>query len=226
MYYAVRPKRETPTPFAEIRAFQFFRKRPARRMLEAVRVGLERAVDDMEKTMEGLQTGIELGVTGVWQEQDMEIVAPTRITLVPPTERRKVMIEGLEVEEVDADEMRPQNYEGIFISERLTRRRALEYRYFTRNTEADVTEEDYFLSLEFDRIYRYFAKFDEEGNIVKDYDEGEIKQRLEPARKTRELVEALAERIRVIVTTLREADIARDIERLRNLQDLLRRLRR
>jgi hypothetical protein len=205
-------------PFAEIRAFIYLQRKPQARTMAAIQERLYIAIDQAEKAIEGLNAGIERGSTrGL--EFNEEVKKPTKITTIPPTNQRKVTIDGLEVEQVDPDEM-PQMYDGMFISKKFSQSRGADWRYFSRQTQNRIMRTQSVLPLVFNKVYRYFARFNEEGKIDWEYDESQL-ERLE---KTKDL-----ETIRVsligAIRSLDTGDIQRDINILRELNERLVKLR-
>jgi hypothetical protein len=218
VYLAAQIKRDTPTPFAEIRAFIYLQRKPQARTMARVQERLYIAIDQAEKTIEGLNAGIEQGATRGLDFND-EVKNPTKITTIPATAQRKVTIDGLEVEQVDPDEM-PQMYDGMFISKKFSDARGVDWRYFSRDAQNEVMRTRKILPLEFNKVYRYFARFNEEGKIDWEYDESQL-ERLEKTKDLETIKVSLIGAIRSLDT----GDIQRDINILRELNERLVKLR-
>lgn len=223
MYFSTLKMGETPTPFAEIRTFMFLKRKPSVMRTKELRIHLLTAINQTENLLEGLQAGIEQGKTG-GKDNSAEMKLPTRIRLIPPTTQRRVMIEGLEVERTDILDM-PQGYEGIFQSRKFTQARGVEWRYFSKRAEREVSGRRVVLPLNFNKIYRYFARFNEEGKINWEYDEAQIRMRLEPAKEMVDQREMVRTRLIKLITQVKTADIMRDIGILQELTRKLEELR-
>lgn len=217
MYYAAEPRTsQTPTPFCELRAFMFLRDMPSIGMRVTLRNQLSKEIDNLEDIIESIKEQKEAGTIAEYfdprRPADKEIRRPTEILVGPPVEM-KVMIEGMEVEEVDQDE--------IFVS-------TLGDRYFSERTQEIVllTKEGT-LPLELNKPYRYFALFHEAGYIRYEYDEAEIKHRLEPIKKVRDEEDIIRTRLLGFMMDLyREVDLIGSTRRLQELSERMRRLRR
>jgi len=95
MYYAVRPSRDTPEPFCEIRAFIFTDKKPTEEELEKYKEQLD---DVIRRTLMAFPSiGIAESYLSVYHRDEMEI---DTIRVKPSME-----IRGFEVEMVDLDEV-------------------------------------------------------------------------------------------------------------------------
>lgn len=217
MYYASEPRTsQTPTPFCELRAFMFLRDMPSIGMRATLRNQLSREIDKLEDIIESIKEQKEAGTIAEYfdpaRPADREIRRPTEILLGPPREM-KVMIEGMEVEEVDVDE--------VFVS-------SLGDRYFSENTQGIVLfSREGTLPLELNKPYRYFALFHEGGYIRYEYDEAEIKHRLEPIKKVRDEEEIIRTRLLGFMQDLyREVDLIGSTKRLNELAERMRRLRK
>lgn len=224
MYFSQIRGGETPTPFAEIRTFMFLKRKPTLARRKQLRIQLLAAINQTENLLEGLQAGIEQGKTG-GKDFTIELRTPTRISVIPPTPQRRVIIDGLEVERTDTLEM-PQGYDGIFKSNKLSRTRGVEWRYFGKRAERDVAGRKMVLPLKFNRIYRYFARFNEEGKIDWEYDEAQIRKRLEPVKELVDERERVRARLINLITQVKTQDIMKDIGILQELTRKLEELRR
>lgn len=217
MYYASEPRtNQTPTPFCELRAFMFLRDMPSIPLKITLRRQLSKEIDNLEDIIESIKEQKEAGTIAEYfdprRPADREIRRPTEIALMPPV-TLKVMIEGLEVEEIDQDE--------IFVSR-------LGDRYFSELTQEKVLfAKEGTLPLRLNTPYRYFALFSEGGYIRYEYDEAEIKHRLEPIKKVRDEEDRIRERLLGFMLDLyREVDLIGSTRRMRDLADRMRRLRK
>lgn len=210
--------RGTPTPFAEIRAFIYLRSKPQLRTKAVMQARLVREVDATEQIIEGIGAGIERGST-IGTDFNHEIKNPTKITLIPPTNQKKVVIEGMEVEQVDPDEM-PQMYDGMFISKKFSQARGGDWRYFSRAAQDRVMKTNNILELKLNRVYRYFARFDSTGKIDWEYDESQLKRFEQEAD-----LKTIRTRLIDAIGALDTGDIQKDINILRELNERLIKLR-
>jgi hypothetical protein len=215
MYYSVEPKSDqTPTPFCELRAFMFIEGAPTAPQKKRIRDLLDHEINQLEDIIESVGEQKRAGTIAEWVDPkippDIELQRPTIIRLMPPTMRVKVMIEGLEVESIDINE----------IFETRTGR------YFTRETEDAVENNRKFLNLMLDKPQRYFALYDNNGEIRFEYDEADIKGRIEPMQiEKRRIVKAREDLITAIIDFNKQADfkgsivdIMRIVERQRELR--------
>lgn len=142
-YYAIEPKtRRTPTPFCEIRAFIFFKKRPTQLMLNLTRERLKRQIELTEKLIDSIRR-VKFEIP---EETGKEIVYWTTdaddhiIEVKKKREEIKLEIDGYEVEDVDRDEI-------LAFFKTMKKR------------------------ISFNTIYRYVAFFEPDGSIGFEYDE-------------------------------------------------------
>lgn len=217
MYYAAEPRgSQTPTPFCELRAFMFLKDLPSIALKMTLRKQLSKEIDKLEEIITSIKEQKESGTIAEYYDPrrpaDREIRRPTEILIGPPV-TMKVMIEGLEVEEIDVDE--------IFVS-------SLGDRYFSENTQGQVLDtKTATLPLELNKPYRYFALFHESGYIRYEYDEAEIKHRLEPRKKIIDEENIIRERVLGLVAGLyRDIDLIGSTKRMRELAERMRNLRK
>lgn len=213
MYYCTdkdKRTRDTPTPFCELRAFMFLRKIPNQRQRIRIREFLASQLDELENIIESIGEQKRAGLIAEWFDpklrNDYEIDNPKEISLTVPTKNVKVMIEGFEVEQIDL--------ESIF-EYRLGGR---DHRFFTTKTETAIMEYNNFLNIGFNSPQRYFALFNENGEIRQpEYDEANIKQTLIPKQEERRRIVATEEEF---INKLRERIKKADFQK--SINDLLR----
>lgn len=145
MFYAVTIKKKTPTPFCEIRAFMFTKKRPISLMLNIIKERLTREIEITERLLDSINRvkyviPTETGRDVVYWSTDYE---EHELEVKKKFGTIKVEIDGYEIEDIDADEVMSM------------------FKKMKKN-------------IAFNFIYRYVAFFDTSGNIGFEYDEDYI----------------------------------------------------
>lgn len=161
MYYAKIKKKETPDPFCEIRAFTFLPYEPTTTLQMRIKKELENAIHQL--IVEFLPHIFFSEKNEFYEESKEELQS---ILVKKLTEQVKIEIDGWEVEEIDIDEIMKDYLIGG------------EVRHWFRQDRAEKKK----FRLNFGIIYRYVAFFDEEGNIKGEYDEWDIRKKLEELR--------------------------------------------
>jgi hypothetical protein len=152
MWYSIAPKkRETPTPFAEFRAFIFLKDKPPTPLLElSIKRRLKDAVDKLKEICPSIIESYKNGTADFDDKTLMEEVKATKKEGII-----KIEIDGYEIEPMDI-----MNFVTIVNDNEIML-------HLLKQTPKKIP---------FDEIYRYMAFFSQTGMIKKDYDEFEIRE--------------------------------------------------
>lgn len=167
MVYATIKKRNTPSPFMELRAFIFLRKMPRPVEIPLIKKKLENSLQEI----------IDKLLPHIFYTDKNEYIFDPKQTeklinvTTSLTRFSKVEIDGFEVQQTDLDEI---FYEKLFW-EIEGRKIPFIHKFFSDTTLKKRMP----LKLRTGVIYRYMAFYDEEGNIKGEYDEADIQEMLE-----------------------------------------------
>lgn len=177
MVHAKFPKKSTPEPFMEMRAFVFLNQLPVGIYMANLRKSLNSSINDM---IDKILPHIFKGKEGNYEFMEQE--PKGQINLKQKTRFFKVEIDGFEVEPIDLDEIFTERLYWIVKGYRLP----FEHTFFTKGRIGKVLGGKEKLGLATGRVYRYMAFYDEDGDIRGEYDEGDVREMMQKIAKIEE----------------------------------------
>lgn len=194
MIFASEIKRNTPSPFMELRSFLFLDRIPTPMEEIRIKAALKFSIEEvMQKFLPHIFMTDKQDYNMISQQTARPVNLMTKAQL---TRMTRIEIQGYEVEPMDIDEVLN---ESIYWKELNGR---MEHGLFSVDTRDTVKRGRKRLQLVTNYIYRYVAFYTEDGEIKRDYDEFEIRDVVAQRIKLEDLQQKLYGRMHSVLGRL------------------------